>query len=102
MLSFPEWLKPIRRHSATSLISSSSMATQTGGNKDLRYGIYSTYQNPTLVPYSNPSNHLNQFSLIESSSDIKDISHKHSKSPWGRVRMILSDTIYKTSISLDI
>ena len=78
------------------------MATQTGGNKDLRYGIYSTYQNPTLVPYSNPSNPLNQFSLIESSSDMKDISHKHSKSPWGRVSTILSDTINKASINSDI
>ena len=78
------------------------MATQTGGNKDLRYGIYSTYQNPTLVPYNNPSNHLNQFSLIESSSDIKDISHKHSKSPWGRVSIIFSNTINKALINSDI
>ena len=93
MLSFPEWLKPIRRHSATSLISSSSMVTQPGTNKDLRYGIHPAFHHQNVTSYNNSSQIINQFNLIESNSDIKSISNKPSKSPWGRVRMCYNQFI---------
>ena len=86
MLSFPEWLKPIRRHSATSLMSGSSLVAQSGTNKDLRYGVYPNFQSAAVTPYNSPSNDINQFNLVGSSSDIKSISNKPSKSAWGRVR----------------
>ena len=93
MLSFPEWLKPIRRHSATSLISSSSMVTQPGTNKDLRYGIHPAFHHQNVTSYNNSSQIMNQFNLIESNSDMKSISNKHSKSPWGRVRICYNQFI---------
>jgi hypothetical protein len=86
MLSFPEWLKPIRRHSATSILSSGSMATQKGGtNNDLRYGMYPPFQNDPMSTFKNLNNTLNEFKMIGSNHDNKCISHKPSKSAWGRV-----------------
>ena len=90
MLSFPEWLKPVRRHSATSLMSGLSTVAQSGTNNDIRYGIYPNFQSSAVTSYNNPSNNLNQFNLVGCRSDIKSISNKPSKSAWGRVRLIYS------------
>ena len=102
LLSFPEWLKPIRRHSATSILSSASMATQNGGtNNDQRYGIYPTYQNDALSTFKSPNNTLKEFKMIGSNNEMKCISHKPSKSAWGRVSVsFLTSILLKFALLL--
>ena len=95
MLSFPEWLKPIRRHSATSIMSSGSMATQKGAtNSDLRYGMYPPFQNDPMSTIKSPNNTLKEFKIIGSNNDMKCISHKPSKSAWGRVSVSFLEVFF--------
>ena len=87
MLSFPEWLKPIRRHSATSILSSSSMACHTDANQERRYHVYPSSQDDEMITYNKASNRVNNFKTIENHDATKHLSSKPSKSAWGKVNI---------------
>ena len=85
MLSFPEWLKPVRRHSATSILSSSSTTPQTDKYKDVSYRAYPNFSNDPLTTCHRPVKNLEDFGMIGPNNCIKNISNKPQKSAWGRV-----------------
>ena len=90
MLSFPEWLKPIRRHSAISILSGSSMTCHTDANKERMDDalIRMRSQDDELITYNNTCNRMNSIKIMENHDALsKHLLSKPSKSAWGKVNI---------------
>ena len=82
MLSFPGWLKPVRRHSATSIISGiSQMELKADSSQYQSHRVYPPFHADTKEIFDYPKNKLTAFDMI----GMNEIPNKPSKSAWGRV-----------------
>jgi len=76
-------------------MSGTSMATQKGAtNNDITYGMYPPFQNDPMNTFKSPNNTLKEFKIIGSNNDIKCMSHKPSKSAWGRVSVLFQEVFF--------
>ena len=86
MLSFPGWLKPIRRHSATSTISGiSQMELKADTSQKQSRRVYPQFHSDPKETFEYPQNKLTAFDMIGMNENIPGIPNKPSKSAWGRV-----------------
>ena len=87
MLSFPGWLKPVRRHSATSIVSGiSQMDLKADTSQNQSHRVYSPFQANQKETFDRPETKLTAFDMIGMNENIPGIPNKPTKSAWGRVR----------------
>ena len=90
MLSFPGWLKPVRRHSATSIISGiSQMDLKVDTSQNQSHRVYTPFQANQKETFDRPKNKLTAFDMIGMNENIPGIPNKPTKSAWGRVRKFI-------------
>ena len=96
MLSFPGWLKPVRRHSATSIISGTSqMELKADSSQNQSHRVYTPFHADTKDMFDYPKNKLTAFDMIGMNENIPGIPNKPSKSAWGRVRKFIQNLMPK-------
>ena len=85
MLSFPVWLNPIRRHSATSILSNTSMICHADSCREYQYTIHSRGRDKKRADYDAISRGQRNYEDNENHSSTKANKSKHSKTAWGKV-----------------
>ena len=89
MLSFPGWLKPVRRHSATSIISGiSQMDLKVDTTQNQSHRVYPPFHADPKETFDYSKNKLKAFDMIGMNENIPGIPNKPSKSAWGRVHKL--------------
>ena len=96
MLSFPGWLKPVRRHSATSIISGiSQMELKADSSQNQSHRVYPPFHADPKEIFDYPKNKLTALDMIGMHENIPGNPNKPSKSAWGRVRKIIQNFMQK-------
>ena len=85
MLSFPAWLNPIRRHSATSILSNTSMICNADSCREYQYTIRSRSRDTKTADFDAISRGERKFEDTENHYSIKSNKSTHSKTAWGKV-----------------